>query len=776
MNQSSSSSFTIEDIQNAIPLAWKYKILNKVEFGSPPKLEVCIKVALFTPEEIQSWVEALEEKVQCCYSIQTTRKCAGQKVLFRRRFQCQHKTRDKNLYQNSKTGSRNTNCPSRISVCLMRIQKKFRGRDPPDPTMPCIIDYVISHNHTPELAVRFRRVHKNVHEKIKQLFAIGYNASTAYEYIKFELQLNNPETYEDLIVNRSICPDRNYCHRWYNTFIKEHGAIDFTDKSFLIKKLEEYNTKMGEICTKIESTGEDFIIVLCPPLFKRIHAHIKASSEVVFMAAINPADQDGSKAFFMLTHSECGTLPLGIIFTSVEDPQLVIKGLQMLKSLIGVAMFYGKEEGPGLFVVDDCEAEQIALNTMWPESNVLFCGFHILHSLWRYLLCSRNGIPRNESLSFFKTFRQIMTAPTQEECCSMYHAALNLALNYTDYLKILHAYWEKRDMWTVAYRDPSLHEKYKDVLALDDSEENTCLLNETLSQESLLHTEYKDLISIDNSETSLCLLKGSVFRRMRSFNVIQLVDFLLTKFTDYYTERLLDAANNRLIRNMSKNIPILIDLKDIEKNNDYLYFVPSLKALSTNYAVNKEILACTCLKNSTGYICFHVGWLLTMSIPIQEKIEDAGLKELFYKIATGKSKEKDILIEELQLNSEEMEEREGKTEFNEESLMSESEVIEQMIIVDGKEVIKLEIVKDEEEQIEDSGAEMKDAGALVTSEAEAVAEGKKIISELSNSLISVLEQSPFKVVTALQKLLIQTNNLSSIQQFVIACESYAEVE
>ncbi|XP_056645020.1 uncharacterized protein LOC130450582 [Diorhabda sublineata] len=749
MSESDSSSSINDEIKNALPSEWKYKLLKKVMYGSPKKIEICIKVALFSIKEIEAWMEALEEKVQCSYSISNTRKCAGEKVIFKRRLTCQHKTGNKSTYPNLKTGTRNTNCPSRISISLMRIQKKYRGKDPPDPDMPCIIDYVITHNHSSTLSVRYRRVSKSVQNKLRDLFSVGYNASTAHEYIKIELQINNPLNYEELFVNRSICPDRNFCHRSYNFFTREHGSIDYTDKTFLITRVEQYNIEMGEKCAMIEIDQESFVIVLCPPLFKRVHQFIKVSSEIVYMESVNPGDNDDSKTFFMSTNSACGYLPLGVIITSLERSDLILRGLKILQSLVGDTMFYGNREGPQLFVIDDCEAAETALNTLWPQSKVFFCMLHILKSLWKYLLCSKNGINRDEALTYFNQFRQIMIAPTKETCDQLFKEAIIFADKYDNYLKVLKAYWQRKDMWTNAYRHVYLNHNYQNILSLDDS------------------------------ETSSCLIKQSIFHRMRSFNVIQLFDFILTKFVDYNTGRLLDIVKDRALRNMSRNIPVNIDKETIQQINEYLYFVPSLKAGNTNYAVNTEILSCTCLKNNTGYICYHIGWLLPSPPPFQNKIEDADLKEIFYQTATGKrasvepEHQTSVIISKDNVNDQEN------------NIQNRSRVIEEIIVV-GKEVLKLEIIHNGDEIIinadgkhqvpnQNNAGNNSNMRTIRTDREQVISAGKFIINELSKSLNYILEKSPFQVMPALQKLLNKTNsNLDSGDNFILDCEKYVQ--
>lgn len=49
------------------------------------------------------------------------------------------------------------------------------------------------------------------------------------------------------------------------------------------------------------------------------------------------------------------------------------------------------------------------------------------------------------------------------------------------------------------------------------------------------------------------ILKDKVFERVKAFNLVQMVDFVLTRLESYYERRLLDAAHNRSQRKVKCN-------------------------------------------------------------------------------------------------------------------------------------------------------------------------------------------------------------------------------
>jgi uncharacterized protein (DUF2164 family) len=48
------------------------------------------------------------------------------------------------------------------------------------------------------------------------------------------------------------------------------------------------------------------------------------------------------------------------------------------------------------------------------------------------------------------------------------------------------------------------------------------------------------------AEAAVRVLKDKVFERVKAFNLMQMVDFILTRLEGYYERKLLDAAHNRL--------------------------------------------------------------------------------------------------------------------------------------------------------------------------------------------------------------------------------------
>lgn len=338
---------------------------------------------------------------------------------------------------------------------------------------------------------------------------------------------------------------------------------------------------------------------------KRVHRNVKEASQIVFMDSSGSVDKDGSRVFILLTHTQCGGLPLGIFITSSESSALISQGFELLKEIVGDAIFYGSKEGPSIFLTDDSQSEQCAIHATWPKAKNLLCIFHVLQSVHRWLIKSSNGIPREQQQIFLKKFRAVMFAKNITECAEKFLEAQNCAINYSKYLNYLRKYWNRKELWALAYRNGLLTGK-----------------NNTNNF----------------SESAVRLLKDKIFERVKAFNIIQLVDFILSRFSQYYSRRLLDAAHNRCptLNKRVKPIPLNI-LNKIICLDDHIVAVPSETVKNLIYLVDMEVLMCSCFEGNNGKICKHVHWASYIISSNEYKMytNNINTRKLFYVIATG---------------------------------------------------------------------------------------------------------------------------------------------
>ena len=127
---------------------------------------------------------------------------------------------------------------------------------------------------------------------------------------------------------------------------------------------------------------------------------------MVFTDASSNMDEHNLKVFIICTHSVVGALPLGIIVTSDETTNTLVRAFEMYQSCLPPYAFYGKgAQGPVVFMTDNCPELRDALKSVWPSSTLLLCLFHMLQQVWRWLCDTKNQINLDDRQSLMNLFK-----------------------------------------------------------------------------------------------------------------------------------------------------------------------------------------------------------------------------------------------------------------------------------------------------------------------------------------------------------------------------------
>jgi len=113
---------------------------------------------------------------------------------------------------------------------------------------------------------------------------------------------------------------------------------------------------------------------------------------------------------------------------------------------------------PLVFVTDDSLAEQTALHDVWPESNLHLCLFHVLHAVWRWLWDTKHSIDQEDRKTLMQSFQQLVRSTTEGEAVELYASGLDedsLWNKYPQWCQYVESYWERRQMWCMAWQHNS---------------------------------------------------------------------------------------------------------------------------------------------------------------------------------------------------------------------------------------------------------------------------------------------------------------------------------
>lgn len=91
----------------------------------------------------------------------------------------------------------------------------------------------------------------------------------------------------------------------------------------------------------------------------------------------------------------------------------LFSGFKLLKLALGGDGFY-RVGHPNCFVTDNCDAERHALQSVWPESHLFLCVFHILQQIWRWLWDSHHGIKKDDCHRLMAVAKQLVYSDSEE--------------------------------------------------------------------------------------------------------------------------------------------------------------------------------------------------------------------------------------------------------------------------------------------------------------------------------------------------------------------------
>jgi len=105
-------------------------------------------------------------------------------------------------------------------------------------------------------------------------------------------------------------------------------------------------------------------------------------------------------------------------------------------------------------------------------------------------------------------------------------------------------------------------------------------------------------------------MKDILLNRTKAYNVVALLDFIMSVGEEYFTLQILNHAHGRNLetqRLYTKLCSKIIDINisDIKKINESIYVIPSVSNKSETYLVNIDNGVCTCKMGHTGSFCKH---------------------------------------------------------------------------------------------------------------------------------------------------------------------------
>ncbi|XP_050724616.1 uncharacterized protein LOC127002576 [Eriocheir sinensis] len=304
------------------------------------------------------------------------------------------------------------------------------------------------------------------------------------------------------VANNSINPKYRAVSHLHDVWLKEnHGGLGGFSMQTAIEKYFQSNP--GSLI-EMEFSETSFAIALVTPLMQRIHQKLKESAEVVFVDTTSHVDQINTAVTLLLCAGPSGALPLGLIFTSSQEQSSFIKGFKLLKLALGGDGFY-RVGHPNCFVTDNCDAERHALQSVWPESHLFLCVFHILQQIWRWLWDSHHGIKKDDRQRLMAVAKQLVYSDSEETFNSIWTSfnGSEDAQTYSRYCSYLSKLFERRHEWSIWAR--------KGFFLRGHNTNNF-------------------------AESTICIVKDVILNRCKAYNTTQLVVYMNEIFENYVHE------------------------------------------------------------------------------------------------------------------------------------------------------------------------------------------------------------------------------------------------
>lgn len=299
----------------------------------------------------------------------------------------------------------------------------------------------------------------------------------------------------------------------------------------LEQTLIDYNKEQGDICAAMCKTSDNqLVIALCTPVMKRAHALLRESGEVMFVESPGNCTHLNHHLFLLLSHSSAGSLPLGAFITTSATQATFSAAVQLLQRVFPADRFFGHPDGPPVIMADDSALLRQALCEAFPKATLLFSVSHLLRNMWRWLWNGPNDIPNQHKPHLLNSFRGLVHASTPGALMEAYRRLMEdpVASQCPNFVLQLQGVFEKRAEWAVCLQD------------------RLAAIKDTVNR---------------YAESAARRMKERLFCRLQSYNLTQLVRFVVTKMEAHYIQRLTDAANNRL--HTAQKTP---KMKDIDKH------------------------------------------------------------------------------------------------------------------------------------------------------------------------------------------------------------------
>ena len=618
-----------------------YKELPFEEFiGAPTHtFQAQIRINIGNESDAKEWLSKVYAHSKCTY--RHTRgvgnKTKGKRILYKAYLHCQHQRKPLTMKQtahpkkkSSKQSlgplrkdlkNKKTSCPSTIKLTVNVPTKKDKKAAKFRPYLlshTTVVSILHNHNHPIDSlhALTFHTISEDAKDAYYQLFSCGHSAASAWHSYETKLMIENEENKMEMLADRSINPSPQDVSRLFDKWREEQLGPENGPKMFdmlddYVKNYNLHNRENGG-CILVsrydakpvheEASSDDeevaappkkklkqqtfkketpMSVVICTPLMARVHEYVPQAREMMYVDSSSSMDRYNLSVFLLSTSHSGGALPLGAMIVSDESATTVQDSLSQLLTILPKKAFFNAENGPNIIMTDDCESQRQALTATWPKAKMLLCVFHVLQAFWTWLHDGKNKVHKEHRQVLMSKIKELVYAQSEQTLNSKYQqlASDSTVKLYPKFVQHIKNYWPKRERWALCFRS--------ELMTRGNNTNNY-------------------------AEAGIKVLKEQVFSRIKAYNLLEMVSFVIDVMEMYYQRRLLHLANNQIDRYITlrfcglklHTVP-LETIKRHEGDLDHIFYVNSRSERGLIYTIDMHLGTCSCPQGINGAPCSH---------------------------------------------------------------------------------------------------------------------------------------------------------------------------
>ncbi|XP_059489178.1 uncharacterized protein LOC132204967 isoform X1 [Neocloeon triangulifer] len=535
-----------------------------------------LRANLSSVDEIDEWVKEFSKISRSCWIVEY---CYEEMERYHthKRFHCHLSKLNKKV-----DSKRTTNCKVTLDIKIKLITRDTKKKDKylrPDKhgiVRQAVIKFEGVHNHHILSAdtLRLNRVDPSTAALFDKYFDDGSTAAQARKRHE-DLLISNDDfvNLADANINPTKRTVSYLFDKWSN---KQFGVKSLTPIEKTQEKIASGDYISRDVLVKTSMEDGEWCILIVTPLMKRVQ-ELPHSGETLFLDSTSHVDVTHCTFTSMCSATKAGAMPLCILLQSHQTQTCYEMAFNLYKRECPKG--FGGSEAPSVVMTDDSSAERKAVESVWPTARRLLCVFHVLSAEWKWLLSNCN---KNDRQKLMNLYYKAVYANTLEEFESASESILAQNEAHPKYVKRFQKFAKRVEEWAI----------YARVGAMNRGNDTN-----------------------NFAETSIKIAKEAVMQRMKAYNPVALIEFVIGPMDDYYKRRLLDHAHNRhsahsLVFDKMLKRASSIDPNKIIKIDENLYSVPSSISAETFYEVRTDSGFCSCKSGERGAFCKHMALLV----------------------------------------------------------------------------------------------------------------------------------------------------------------------